>query len=46
MSPQLFNVYMDAEIKVKMVMGQRGESDFLVSCMSMTWLCVVHQRRT
>ena len=48
MSPRLFNVYMDAEMKeVIMGMGRRGENgDYLASCVQMTWFCVVSWRRT
>ena len=40
-----FNV--DVVMKeVKMGMGRRGESeDYLVSCMQMSWFCVVSWRR-
>ena len=52
MSTWLFNVYMDAMLKeVKMVMRRRGvrfmedgRGDYLVSCMQMTWFCMVSQR--
>ena len=48
MSSWLFNVYVDAVMKeVKMGMGRRGESrDYLTSCMQITFLCVVSQRKT
>ena len=48
MSLCLFNDYIDAVMKeVKMGMGRRGESgDYLASCMGMTWLSVVSQKRT
>ena len=43
MSPWVFNEYMGALNKeVKMGMGRRRENeDCLVSCMEMTWLCVL-----
>ena len=48
MSPWHFNVYIDVVIKeVKMGMGTKGENGYyLASCMQMTWLYVVSQRRT
>ena len=44
----LFNKYMDAVVKeVKMGVQRKGESgDYLASCLQMTWMCVVSQRRT
>ena len=48
MSLWLFNVYMDGVMKeVKIGMGRRGESGYyLVSCIQMTWFCVVSRKRT
>ena len=48
MSPWIFNVYMDAVMKVvKMGIGRRGENgDYLASCMQMIWFCAVSWRRS
>ena len=46
MSLWLFSVYVDGVVKIKMGMGKREESeDCLSSCIQMTWVCVVSQRK-